>query len=150
MKQRMKSFRAILLLPFLAFALAMPAVAADDDDETPLEKAMYKMNKGYKLLGKQARKGDFDFDALAKAFGDAKVASEESAKLVPAKIAKMKDGDAKTKEIADFKKHIGALTKQLEAVITICKAKDADKLKAAYAKLKDMKKHGHDEFIEDE
>ena len=69
---------------------------------------------------------------------------------MPAKVAKMKDGDAKTKQIEEYKKHIGELTKQLEAVITICKAKDGDKLKAAYDKLKDMKKQGHDEFIEDE
>jgi hypothetical protein len=38
MKFSIHTLRALLLLPFLAFALAIPAVAADEDDETPLER----------------------------------------------------------------------------------------------------------------
>jgi hypothetical protein len=108
------------------------------------------MNKGYKLLGKQARTGKYDFDALAKAFAEAKTASEAAAKLVPAKVAKMTDEAAKKAAIASFQKHIAALTKELDAIGAICKAKDGDKLKAAYANLKKMKADGHDEFIEEE
>ena len=39
---------------------------------------------------------------------------------------------------------------EIDAVLASCKAKDGSKLKAAYDKLKKIKKIGHEEYIEDE
>ena len=140
-----QSFRAFLLLVFLAVTVS--PVAAQR--ETPLEKQMAKISKAYKLLGKQARAGTFDHNALARAFADAKLASQAAARLVPAKLAKMNDGSAKKKAIGAYQKDIKKLTKQLAATVAICQKRDDKKLKAALAKLKKAKNAGHDKFTED-
>jgi hypothetical protein len=145
MKNRLQSLRALLLVPILALALVVPAPAA----ESALEMERSRINQGYKLLGKQARSGKFDDDALAKAIAEAKTASQAAAKLVPVQIEEMKSASAKKKALAAYNKKIGTLTNQLSKIGALCKAKDAGKLKAASAQLKKMKKEEHDKFIDD-
>jgi soluble cytochrome b562 len=133
-----------LLVPFLTASLA-----AAEDDETPLEKEMATISTAYKQLGRQARREVYDFARLTPLFTKAKVAVEKSVSLVPAKIEKM-TGAEKEKALEGYKKGMAALLGEIDAVLTSCKAKDGTKLKAAYDKLKEMKKTGHEEHIDDE
>jgi soluble cytochrome b562 len=133
-----------LLVPFLTASLAAAEV-----DETPLEKEMATISTAYKQLGRQARREAYDFARLTPLFTKAKAAVEKSVSLVPAKIEKM-TGAEKEKALEGYKKGMAALLGEIDAVLTSCKAKDGTKLKAAYEKLKEMKKTGHEEHIDDE
>ena len=136
------------LLALLALFLPAAFVAAEAE-ETPLEKQMAKISTAYKQLGRQARRETYDFDRLTTLFTEAKVATEKSAALVPVKIEKM-TGAAKEKALEEYKKAMVVLLGEIDAVLASCKAKDGSKLKAAYDKLKKIKKIGHEEYIEDE
>ena len=136
------------LVAFLALFLPASFVAAEAE-ETPLEKQMAKISTAYKQLGRQARRETYDFDRLTTLFTEAKVATEKSAALVPAKIEKM-TGAEKEKALEGYKKAMVVLLGEIDAVLASCKAKDGSKLKAAYDKLKKIKKIGHEEYIEDE
>ncbi|MCH2063932.1 MAG: cytochrome b562 [Roseibacillus sp.] len=136
------------LLALLALFLPTSFVAAEAE-ETPLEKQMAKISTAYKQLGRQARRETYDFDRLTTLFTEAKVATEKSAALVPVKIEKM-TGAAKEKALEEYKKAMVVLLGEIDAVLASCKAKDGSKLKAAYDKLKKIKKIGHEEYIEDE
>ena len=59
-------------------------------------------------------------------------------------------GAAKEKALEEYKKAMVVLLGEIDAVLASCKAKDGSKLKAAYDKLKEIKKVGHEEYIEDE
>lgn len=137
-----------LLLTLLTLFLPASFVAAEVE-ETPLEKEMAKISTAYKQLGRQARREAYDFARLTTLFTEAKAAVEKSASLVPAKIEEM-TGAEKEKALEGFKKAMVVLLGEIDAVLASCKAKDGTKLKAAYAKLKEMKKAGHEEYIEDE
>ena len=136
------------LLALLALFLPTSFVAAEAE-ETPLEKQMAKISTAYKQLGRQARREVYDFDRLTTLFTEAKVATEKSAALVPAKIEKM-TGAEKEKALEGYKKAMVVLLGEIDAVLASCKAKDGTKLKAAYDQLKKIKKIGHEEYIEDE
>ena len=136
------------LLALLALFLPTSFVAAEAE-ETPLEKQMAKISTAYKQLGRQARREAYDFARLTTLFTEAKVAVEKSASLVPAKIEEMA-GAEKEKALEGYKKAMVVLLGEIDAVLASCKAKDGTKLKAAYDKLKEIKKIGHEEYIEDE
>ncbi len=133
-----------LLVPFLTASFA-----AAEDDETPLEKEMAIVSKAYKQLGRQARREVYDFDRLTTLFTDAKAANEKSTTMVPLLIEEM-TGAAKEKALEEYKKAMALVTEEIVGVLANCKAKDGSKLKATYAKLKEMKKTGHEDYIEDE
>ncbi len=136
------------LLALLALFLPTSFVAAEAE-ETPLEQEMAKISTAYKQLGRQARRETYDFDRLTTLFTEAKAATKKSAALVPAKIEKM-TGAAKEKALEGYKKAMVVLLDEIDAVLASCKAKDGSKLKATYDKLKEVKKIGHEEYIEDE
>lgn len=146
MKNKIQMIRALVLS---VLTIGFAGVASAEDDETPLEMEMAKISSAYKQLGRQARREKYDFDRLSKLFDAAKTAATKSTSLVPAKIAGM-SGAAKDKALAHYKKEMGELSKQIDGIVASVKAKDGKTLKAAYEKLKKMKAHGHEEFIEDE
>lgn len=117
--------------------------------ESALEKERSKINQGYKLLGKQAWSGKFEYEALAKAIAEAKSTSEAAARFIPDQIEEVKSASAQKKVLATYKKKIAALTNRLSSIGALCIARDAGKFRAASAQLRKMKKEGHDKFIDD-
>lgn len=114
-------------------------------DDTPLGKQMEVMNDAYKALRKEtdSAKGA----ALAR---EAQQAAVKSMAELPAMLAKMPDGPEKTKAAAEYRKMMGRCFVafcEVEEAFLAGKPQEVEKLVAA---LKEMKKAGHDKFMEEE
>ncbi len=131
-----------LLLCGLAATLFLVPVRADDD--TPLAKEMSTMNDAYKALRdeKDPAKGA----ALAR---EAQTATLKSALEMPEMLKKMPDSPSKAKAAVEYRKMMGKLYIsfcEVEEAFLNGKMEDVAKLVAA---LKDMKKAGHEKFVEE-
>jgi hypothetical protein len=134
------NYRTILMA--CAALVAAPVLMADD---TPLAKQMEAMNDAYKAFRKETdpAKGA----ALAR---EAQAAVVKSLSESPAMLAKMPEGPDKAKASAAYRKMMGQL------YVTLCEVEEAFLTgnTAEVAKLveamKEMKKSGHDKFMEDE
>ncbi len=132
-----------LLFPLFAVALAslMPVAA----DETPLGESMEAFNDAYKALrrtednaegAKLARDGQ---EALLKAFT-----------LTPALVEKGGHPGGAEPAMAAYRKHIA------QALVAMCEiegaflAGDKEKVQELVKALREAKKAGHEEFMEDE
>jgi hypothetical protein len=136
---RMKKF----LIPCLAFGLitALPLRA----DDTPLAKAMEVIDDAYKAMRKTK-------DA-AEGVKLARQAQEEVLKAIamtPAFIEKGSHPAGKEKAMVSYKKQMA------QTYVVFCEmedaflAKDFDKVQELVAALKEAKKQGHNEFMDDE
>lgn len=123
---------------FLAFSHVAPA------DDTELGKNMDALNDHYKSIRRE--------EDPAKGVVSAREAQKlvaASLQMVPAMVAKMPDGAPKDNAMAIYRQMMG------ESYVLLCKieqaylAKDLDKAAALYAELKDLRKAGHDKFVEE-
>lgn len=132
--------RWILLGCAACFILPLTA-----DEDTPLGKQMEAMNDAYKAFRKETdpAKGA----ALAR---EAQQALAKSMGELPAMLAKMPEGPEKAKAAAEYRKMIG------RCYVTLCEVEEAflagkpEEVEKLVASLKDMKKTGHDKFMEEE
>ena len=121
---------------------AAPVLQADD---SPLGKQMESMNDAYKAFRKETdpSKGA----ALAR---EAQTAVARGLAELPELVKKMPDGPEKAKASAEYRKMMGKL------YVTLCEVEEAflvgntDKVAEIVESLKEMKKSGHDKFMEDE
>lgn len=129
------------ILP-LAVLVTLGTVAHCED--TPMEKEMSAMNKAYKALKKQIEDPAKKTENLA-LIAEIKKTSTASAKMEPKTTA---DQPAAGKaaylekfkgQMADYDKAVGVV----EAAVT---AGDTAAAKAAFDKLNELKKKGHDDF----
>lgn len=126
-------FAACLMLPVSA------------DEETPLGKQMEAMNDAYKVFRKETDpvKGA----ALAR---EAQAAVAKGLMEMPAMLAKMPDGPDKAKASAEYRKMMGQL------FVALCEVEEAflggkvDQVATIVDRLKEMKKAGHEKFMEEE
>lgn len=131
-----------LILLGCAACLMLPLAA---DEETPLEKQMEAFNDAYKAFRKESdsTKGA----ALAR---DAQQALIKSMAELPELVAKMPEGTEKAKASAEYRKMIG------HCLVAMCEVEEAflagktDEVAEIVTKLKEMKKAGHDKFMEEE
>lgn len=129
-------------LPLCAALLCVSSAWADD---TPLAKQMEKMDDAYKAFRKTE-------DA---AVGAAK-AREAQAQVVkglaelPAMLAKMPEGPARAKASASYRLMMGQLYVKLCEVEQAFLDNKLDRVEALVAEIKDLKKKGHNEFMEEE
>lgn len=123
-------------------ALLVLPVSADD---TPLGKQMEAFDDSYKAFRKetdpakgatQAREAQ---NTILKGIGES-----------PSMLAKMPDGPAKTKALAEYRKMMGQLFVTLCEVEQAFLADDKAQLAKLLDTLKSMKKEGHNQFMEDE
>lgn len=137
---RMKT-RSILLSCALCLTLPLHA----EEKETPLGKQMESFNDAFKAFRKESdpAKGA----ALAR---DAQTAVAKGLMELPAMLEKMPDGPAKAKAAAEYRKMMGKVYVALCEVEEAFLAGKTDKVAEIANSLKDMKKAGHDKFIEDE
>ncbi len=125
-----------------AACLMLPLVA---DEETPLGTQMESFNDAYKAFRKETdpEKGA----ALAR---DAQQALIKAMAELPEVVTKMPDGSEKAKAAAEYRKMIG------RCFVVMCEVEEAflvgktDDVAELINQLKDMKKAGHDKFMEEE
>lgn len=129
----------------LAALLALPAFVHSDD--TPLAEQMETISRSTKKL---RRLDDGDFSTALTLAREAVKASEKSRDLRPAMVEAMPAGDAKDAAIAEYKAMIKKMEEGFKAVIAAAQAKDDAALKSCVKALLEMKKQGHEKFIEEE
>lgn len=138
----MKLFKQ--LLP-LAIVLSLGSAVSRAED-TPMEKEMGAMNKAYKALKKQIEDPSKKAENLA-LLAEIKKTSEASAKLEPKTAADQ--GAQKAAYLEKFRAQMADYVKAVTAVETAVNAGDAAGAKAAFDKLNDLKKKGHEDFKKD-
>lgn len=131
-----------LIILACAAGFLAPISASED---TPLAKQMEAVNDSSKAMRKETdpAKGA----ALAR---EAQQALIKSMSESPELVAKMPDGPAKVLAAAEYRKMIGqSLVAMCEMEVAILNGK-TDEVAKITAALKDLKKAGHDKFMEDE
>ncbi len=123
--------------------LALPASA--QEDTTPLGEQMAAMNDAYKAIRRE--KDPAKGAALAREAQDAMIkAVTETPELVKA----MPEGDDKTKAVAGYRKMMGSLISTLAEMELAFLNNDLAKVEEIVQQMRDMKKEGHDQFMEEE
>jgi soluble cytochrome b562 len=135
-----------LILLGCAACLSLPLSAKEKDkEETPLGKQMEHVNDALKAIRKETDP--------AKGAAEAREAQQALIKAMselPALVKKMPDGPEKVKAAAEYRKMIGRV------FVSLCEMEEAflagktDEVAKIAATLKDMKKAGHDKFMEKE
>lgn len=134
---------SILLLTAAFGLLLVPTTTRAD--ETPLGKQMEATNDAYKALRRETdpAKGA----ALAR---EAQEAILKGIPELPELVKSMADGEAKSKATATYRKLMGQVFVALCEVEEAFLAKDLEKVKTLVDTLKDLKKEGHDQFMDEE
>lgn len=130
----------VAVLAFAIFA-AIPAVRADD---TPLGSQMESLNDAYKALRKETD------SAKGAAFArEAQQAVLKGLAENPEMLSKMADGPEKTKAAAVYRRMMGQLYVLLCDVETAFLEGKTDEVAKLVESIKELKKAGHDKFIEE-
>lgn len=132
------------LLPLLLLALAMPLVSGQDDDETPLTRAMGVLQGSTRALGKVVEDPAQRDEAL-RLLG----LMEEAALVSAGEAAPAPDGMEGT-ELAlfqvGFRRSCLSLADAILEAEAACISGNAEGLKAAYATILQRKKAGHNQY----
>jgi soluble cytochrome b562 len=134
----------LILCGFAASLMFVQPGFAEDED-TPLAKQMEAMNDAYKAMRREEdpAKGA----ALAREAQDAMV---KAITEIPELVKGMPDGPEKAKASAEFRKMMGSLISTLASMELAFLDKDLDKVKEIVDAMRELKKEGHDKFMEDE
>ena len=134
----------LILCGFAATLMFVQPCLADGDD-TPLGKQMEAMNDAYKAMRRETdpAKGA----ALAREAQDAIV---KGIVELPALVKDMPDGPEKAKASAEYRKMMGSLISTLADLELAFLSNDTAKVKEIVEAMRDMKKTGHDKFMEEE
>ena len=119
---------------------------ADDDDDTPLAKAMSQTSDALKSLRKMDKS---DWTGAAKAARTAADGCRKGMEFIPVLVEEMKDGKEKTKAIADYRRLMGLSYAALCELELAYLDEDQAKVDAVMTKVKAGKKEGHKKY-EDE
>ena len=130
-------------IPFAA-VLCLGGVALGED--TPMEKEMGVMNTAYKALKKSVEDPAQKAENL-KLIADIKKTTESTAKMEPKMAADQ--GAKKAEFLAKYKSEMAEFGKVVDALEAAVKSGDTAAAKAAFAKLGELKKKGHEEFKKD-
>jgi hypothetical protein len=130
-------------IPFAA-VLCLGGVALGED--TPMEKEMGVMNTAYKALKKSINDPAQKAENL-KLIADIKKTTESTAKMEPKMAADQ--GAKKAEFLAKYKAEMAEFGKAVDALEAAVKGGDTAAAAAAFAKLGELKKKGHEEFKKD-
>lgn len=127
------------------FAATLMFVQPSKADDTPLAKQMEAMNDAYKAMRREEdpAKGA----ALAREAQDAMV---KAINELPELVKAMPEGADKAKASAEYRKMMGSLISTLASMELAFLDNDLAKVKEIVESMRDMKKQGHDKFMEDE
>jgi soluble cytochrome b562 len=136
--------KQLFLWSCAAGLMLMPAGAAEKE-ESPLAKQMESMNDAYKGFRRET-----DPVKGAAQAREAQQAALKSAVETPEMLKAMPEGPAKVKALLEYRKMLGKL------FVTFCEVEEAflngkmDEVEKIVAAIKEMKKAGHDKFMEEE
>jgi len=142
--QRMK-FHIFTCALVAILCLSQPVLGQEaDKKESPLAKQMEAMNDAYKAIKKETdpAKGA----TLARTAQDALL---KSLAEVPELVTKGAEAD-KAKSVANYRTMIGKAFVSFSEIEEAFIAKDLEKVKTLVEGLREMKKEGHDKYMEDE
>jgi soluble cytochrome b562 len=130
-----------MILTLFAACLLLPATA----DESPLATQMENLNDAYKAFRRETdpAKGA----ALAR---EAQQAAVKGLGEIPTMVASMPDGPDKAKASAEYRRMMGTLFVALCEVELAFLDGKVEKVAEIVNQLKDLKKTGHEKFMEDE
>lgn len=136
---------AILAGAVLAGVASVRPVARADEDSV-LDQAMGKLNRGWRGLRGPATNGDFakvleGLPAMQEAIIQAKGE-------IPERVAAEKDAGKRAEQQKRFRLQMIALLEEMLALEKAALAKDKEKLAASVEKIRGIQKAGHDEFQE--
>lgn len=132
-----------LLIPVLALGLfAFNPAQADED--TPLGEQMEILNDSYKAF----RRTDDPAEG-AKLAREAQMAVIKGMTMTPEFVEKGGHAEGKEKAMVAYRKQMAQLLITLCEVEEAFMAKDMEKVKELITPIRDSKKKGHDEFIEE-
>ena len=123
--------------------MLLPTNAAEE--ETPLGKQMEAMNDAFKGFRRET-----DPVKGATQAREAQQAALKSAMEVPSMLKPLPEGPEKVKALVEYRKMVGKL------FVTLCEVEEAflagkiDEVAKIVESLKEMKKTGHDKFVEEE
>jgi hypothetical protein len=141
---KVESIGKLFALGAMMGLVAIAPVRADDDEETPLSEQMEDVSGALKGLRRAP-----DFAAKAELARKGQEAILGTLKYLP-KMFEGMDAKTKARSVADYKRMIG-LTYSLFAELELAfLAEDEDKADEIVDKLKDLKKEGHEAYVEDE
>jgi soluble cytochrome b562 len=131
------------LLP--AIFAAIFCATANAAEDPPLVKHMEQLDDAYKALRKteDAAKG-------AELARDAQNAAVKTLGEIPTMISKMPDGPARDKAAATYRHMVGQLYVKLCEIEKAFLDNQLDRVAAIVEEIKELKKQGHNEFMEDE
>lgn len=135
---------SLLLLSSLCSLLLLPVTAVAQED-TPLAKQMEAMDDAYKAFRRE--KDPAKGAALAR---EAQDAALKGAAELPDLVKSMPDGDGKAIATAAYRKSMGKLFVTLCEVEEAFLAKDLEKVATLIETLKELKKEGHDQFMDED
>jgi hypothetical protein len=136
-----------MLKKLIPFALVLTLGATAFGDETPMEKEMSAMNKAYKAL-KKSLTDPASKDANLKLIAEIKKTAESSSKMEP-KTAADQPAAGKAAFLEKYKAQMAAFSKEVAALEAAVTAGNTAAAEAAFAKLNDLKKKGHEDFKKD-
>lgn len=124
--------------------LSQPLVGQEDKKETPLGKQMEAMNDAYKAIKKESDpvKGA----ALARTAQDALL---KSLAETPKVVAELPEAD-RAKATANYRTMIAKAFVSFSEIEEAFLAKDLEKVKTLAEGLREMKKAGHDKYMDDD
>lgn len=134
----------MLLIPAMALGLVVFAPAPVAADDTPLAGQMEILNDAYKAI----RRTD-DAAEGAKLAREAQMAVAKAFAMTPAFVEKGGHPEGKEKAMASYRKQIAQLLVTLCEVEAAFLAGDMDQVKELITPLRESKKNGHDEFMEE-
>ena len=129
----------------MALGLVVITPAPVQADDTPLAEQMEILNDSYKAL----RRTD-DAAEGAKLAREAQEAMTKAFLMTPELVEKGGHPAGKEKALAAYRKQIAQLMVTLCEIEEAFLAEDLDKVKELITPLRDSKKQGHDEFMEEE
>ena len=132
---------------FIPVAVLTAFAAVAHAEDTPMEKEMSSMNKAYKALKKQIEDPSKKTENLA-LIAEIKKTTENSAKLEP-KTTADQPAAQKAAFLEKFKGQMADLAKAVGVLEAAVNAGDTAAAKAAFDKLNDLKKKGHEDFKKD-
>jgi uncharacterized protein YyaL (SSP411 family) len=127
------------------FAAALMFVQPSMADDTPLAEQMDAMNDAYKAMRRETDP--------AKGAELARTAQDAMVKAIvetPEMLKAMPDGPEKAKASAEYRKMMGGLIATLADMEIAFLNNDMAKVKEIVEAMRDMKKKGHEKFIEED
>ncbi len=138
-------FNKLLLTGLFASALFTIPATAEEEDEHPLAVQMSTMNDAYKAIRRE--KDPAKGAELAREAQDAMI---KAITILPELVTEMPEGDEKAKAAANYRKMMGELIATLGSMELAFLDGDMEKVKEVVKEMRDSKKSGHDQFMEEE